>query len=105
MIYAGIQHDATDQTTGAPAAFHVVGTYTVDLRSKLTVAVILAFFNQATYSASKNPLFQTTATIKAVPPRDMDPVTWIYEHLVQTVEGETNSSNIFADAVLIDAEV
>ncbi|MFZ6767521.1 hypothetical protein ACO0LM_10580 [Undibacterium sp. Di26W] len=103
MIYSGIQHSTTDQITGAPAAFHVVGTYTVDLRSKLTIAVILAFFNQDTYFGKKNPLFQTTATIKAVPPSDMDPVTWIYEHLVQVVESETN--NVFANATLIDAEV
>jgi len=77
--------DLTLEATGGNASCHVVGSISLDLLAKTTMATLISFVSEDTYKAGKNPAsFQRIiASVEGLPVDNEAPLAFIEAELVK----------------------
>ena len=93
-----VEKGIEDPSTGAQVVIHSVRTYTVDLASKTTTAVLSSFASKAMFAAGRSPVSHIGVNLPGTPAEGEDHLQWIYTQIGLLEQGDlAGASAVFAE--------
>ena len=81
-MYLGINKSIEVDVTGAPAGFHKIVWYSVDLNAKQMNVTIASYFSSDAYTAGKQPMGSSVVSIPSIPGDSDNPLQFAYQGIV-----------------------
>ena len=81
----GLQIDIVDESTGAPAGYHVIHDLYLGINGGSATATLASYYNRKLHDAGKHAMGTATVTLYGIPPRGDDALDWAYRSIIAPV--------------------
>ncbi|RRD91459.1 hypothetical protein [Conchiformibius steedae] len=94
----GLQIDIVDETTGAPASYHVISDLTISMGGAYATATLASYYNRKLHDAGKHAMGTATVTLYGTPPRGEDALDWAYRSIAAPIAPD--ATDIYGNPLL-----